>query len=148
VSFSNFITLHAEGDNREFPFCNMRLFAVAWQDEEIEKHVSYSAVRAGYENAVLFLLCDILKQMLEHTDWTLLRLRAEYTAMTHFVGDGLQTSKLYHQEQWYRNIKFMFSRRIQIRMTHFMHFYRLYFPISMGFFACMGASVLYPWPWW
>jgi hypothetical protein len=60
-------------------------------------------VRAGYENAVLFLLCDVLKRMLEHTDWTLLRLRAEYIAMTHFVGDGLQASKIVEE------IKLLFS---------------------------------------
>jgi hypothetical protein len=92
----------------------MRIFSVARQDEEAEKHASYSAVRAGYENAVLFLLCDTVKRMLEHIDWILLRMRAEYTAMTHFVGDRLQASKNYHLEHWNRNINFMISRRIKI----------------------------------
>jgi hypothetical protein len=31
--------------------------------------------------------------MLEHVDWVLSRLRAEYTAMTHSVADGLQAGK-------------------------------------------------------
>jgi hypothetical protein len=142
------ISVEAEGDNRKFLFCDLRLFAVAWQDEDTEKHVAYSAVRAGYENAVLFLLCDILKQMLDHTDWTLLRLRAEYTAMTHFVGDGLQASKFYHLEQWYRNIKFRISWRIQIQVTQFTHFYHSCCPISVVLFTGLGASVLCLWPWW
>jgi hypothetical protein len=63
------------------------------QDEEIEKHTSYSVIRAGYENAVLFLLCDTVQQMLEHVDWVLLRLRAEYIAMTHSDAYSLPTSK-------------------------------------------------------
>jgi hypothetical protein len=99
------------GGHRKLWLCYGRSFALTWQDEEAENHVSYSAVRAGYENAVLFLLCDIVKQMLEHVDWTLLRLRAEYTAMTHSVADGLQASKIYHLEQRYRNISSLWLAR-------------------------------------
>jgi len=56
-------------------------------------HTSYSVIKTGYESAVLYLLCDTVKQMLEHVDWVMLRLRAEYTAMTQSVTDRLQAGK-------------------------------------------------------
>jgi Fanconi anemia group I protein len=62
-------------------------------DEEIGAHTSYSVIKTGYESAVLFLLCDTVKQILEHVDWVVLRLRAEYTAMTHSVPDRLQAER-------------------------------------------------------
>lgn len=90
------LELRCKGSSQLYEHIAMQLselMGTVNEDEEVEKHISYSAVRAGYENAVLFLLCDIVKRMLEYIDWTLLRLRAEYTAMTHFVGDGLQAKK-------------------------------------------------------
>lgn len=66
------------------------------QDEEVEEHTSYSVVRVGYESTVLLHLCDTVRRMLEHIDWSLLRLQAEYVAMTHSVSDRLQASKCYH----------------------------------------------------
>jgi hypothetical protein len=74
------------------------------QDEEVEEHTSYYIVRAGYESAVLSHLCDTVRRILEHVDWVLSRLRAEYTAMTRTVSDRLQASKCYHLKQQYRNI--------------------------------------------
>ncbi|XP_069697907.1 Fanconi anemia group I protein [Periplaneta americana] len=90
------LELRCKGSSQLYDHIAMQLcdlIGIVENGEELEKYTSYNVVKAGTETTALLLLCDTVKQMLEHVEWVLARLRAEYIAMTHSVADKLAAKR-------------------------------------------------------
>ncbi|KAJ4441625.1 hypothetical protein ANN_11481 [Periplaneta americana] len=90
------LELRCKGSSQLYDHIAMQLcdlIGIVENGEEVEKYTSYNVVKAGTETTALLLLCDTVKQMLEHVEWVLARLRAEYIAMTHSVADKLAAKR-------------------------------------------------------